>query len=593
MVLFEHATGYGLFRVKEFEEIAMLQSAVEESITDISAFNSVISFQAFNPFKNAEDALANINAVSEGLCTDQLKFFLQANMPKKAKKVTMGVLDPKLGAAVSEAIGVKVSHVGVVPEIIRGIRLHFAKLVKGMSAEGSSKAQLGLGHAYSRCKVKFNVHKSDNMIIQSIALLDQLDKDVNTFSMRIREWYSYHFPELVKIVPDNYTFAKCVKVIKNRKELTEEAIAKLEVVVMDSSKAKAIVDASKTSMGMDISQVDLMNIDMFANRVVALAEYRKELAKYLQDKMSNVAPNLATLIGDVVGARLISHAGSLTNLAKYPASTVQILGAEKALFRALKKKGNTPKYGLIFHSSFIGRAAAKNKGRISRFLANKCTIASRIDCFSEQSSTIFGTKLKEQVEDRLKFFETGAIPKKNLDVMTEAIDALKKENGEFTTVTKKEKKKKKRKAEEMDSEEVEVTASKEKKIKTDEPEVAEPAPVEVAETPKSEKKKKKKAAEETEVAEAAPVEEMVVETPKTPKSEKKKKKKAAEETEVAAPVEEMVVETPKTPKSEKKKKKKAAEETEVAEPAPVVEATVETPKSEKKKKKKKDKSSDE
>jgi len=562
MVLFEHATGYGLFRVKEFEEIAMLQSAVEESITDISAFNSVISFQAFNPFKNAEDALANINAVSEGLCTDQLKFFLQANMPKKAKKVTMGVLDPKLGAAISEAIGVKVSHVGVVPEILRGIRLHFAKLVKGMSAEGSSKAQLGLGHAYSRCKVKFNVHKSDNMIIQSIALLDQLDKDVNTFSMRIREWYSYHFPELVKIVPDNYTFAKCVKVIKNRKELTDEAITKLEEVVMDSAKAKAIVDASKTSMGMDISQVDLMNIDMFANRVVGLAEYRKELAKYLQDKMGNVAPNLATLIGDVVGARLISHAGSLTNLAKYPASTVQILGAEKALFRALKKKGNTPKYGLIFHSSFIGRAAAKNKGRISRFLANKCTIASRIDCFAEQPSTIFGSKMKEQVEDRLKFFETGDIPKKNVDVMTEAIDALKKENSEFTTVTKKEKKKKKRKAEEMDGEEVEVTASKEKKIKTDEPEVA--APVEAPETPKSEKKKKKKKAkEEAEVAAPAPVEEMVVETPETPKSEKKKKKK------------------------------KAAEETEVAEPAPVVEATVETPKSEKKKKKKKDKSSDE
>merc|ERR1712008_228374 len=178
-----------------------------------------------------------------------------------------------------------------------------------------------------------------------------------------------------------------------------------------------IVDASKTSMGMDISQVDLMNIDMFANRVVALAEYRKELAKYLQDKMSNVAPNLATLIGDVVGARLISHAGSLTNLAKYPASTVQILGAEKALFRALKKKGNTPKYGLIFHSSFIGRVAAKNKGRISRYLANKCSIASRIDAFSDESTTVFGTKLKEQAEDRLKFYETGTVPRKNLDVM--------------------------------------------------------------------------------------------------------------------------------------------------------------------------------
>merc|ERR1711936_248690 len=369
----------------------------------------------------------------------------------------MGVLDPKLGAAVSEAIGVKVSHVGVVPEIIRGIRLHFAKLVKGMSAEVSTKAQLGLGRAYSRAKVKFNVHKSDNMIIQSIALLDQLDKDVNTFSMRIREWYSYHFPELVKIVPDNYIFAKCVKVIKNRKELTDDAVAQLEEVIMDSAKAKAVIDASKTSMGMDISQVDLMNIEMFANRVVALAEYRKELSKYLQDKMGNVAPNLAALIGDVVGARLISHAGSLTNLAKYPASTVQIL-------RALKKKGNTPKYGLIFHSSFIGRAAAKNKGRISRFLANKCSIASRIDCFTEHATNVFGTKLKEQVEDRLKFFETGDIPKKNLDVMTEAMETIKKEESEFKT--KEKKKKKKRKAEEMEDED--QTESEAKKTKIEE-----------------------------------------------------------------------------------------------------------------------------
>jgi nucleolar protein 56 len=212
-------------------------------------------------------------------------------------------------------------------------------MVKGLTPEASSKAQLGLGHAYSRCKVKFNVHKSDNMIIQSIALLDQLDKDVNTFCMRIREWYSYHFPELIKIVPDNYTFAKCVKVIKNRKELDEDKLEALGEVVMDAAKTKAIIDASKSSMGMDISPMDLFNIDMFADRVIALADYRKELSKYLQDKMSNVAPNLAALIGETVGARLISHAGSLTNLAKYPASTVQILGAEKALFRALKKKG--------------------------------------------------------------------------------------------------------------------------------------------------------------------------------------------------------------------------------------------------------------
>jgi len=559
MALFEHASGYGLFHVKEFEEIAMLQSAVEESVTDISAFNSVVTLQSFQPFKNAEDALANINAVSEGLCSDQLKFFLQSNMPKKLKKVTLGVLDPKLGAAVSESIGVKVSHYGVVPEIIRGIRLHFAKLIKGMSGEVSTKAQLGLGHAYSRCKVKFNVHKSDNMIIQSIALLDQLDKDVNTFSMRIREWYSYHFPELVKIVPDNYTFAKCVKVVKNRKELTEEAVDALEEAVMDSAKAKAIIDASKMSMGMDIAPLDLMNIEKFANRVIALAEYRKELSKYLTDKMGNVAPNLAALIGDTVGARLISHAGSLTNLAKYPASTVQILGAEKALFRALKKKGNTPKYGLIFHSSFIGRAAAKNKGRISRFLANKCSIASRIDCFAEHATNIFGSKLKEQVEDRLKFFETGDIPKKNMDVMNEALETIKKEESEFKT--KEKKKKKKRKAEEMEDEE--QTESEAKKKKIEEEPKPEPEVTETAETPKSEKKKKKKKnKDESAMEEEAKPEPEVTETAETPKSEKKKKKKkeTVEET-PAVPAEEVPAE-PTSEKKKKKKKKKSSDDDE-------------------------------
>ena len=142
---------------------------------------------------------------------------------------------------------------------------------------------------------------------------------------------------------------------------------------------------------MGISDIDLQNVDTFADQVVQLGDYRKELQEYLRSKMDSVAPNLAALIGDIVGARLISHAGSITNLAKYPASTIQILGAEKALFRALKKKGNTPKYGLIFHSTFIGRAGTKNKGRISRYLANKAAIASRIDCFSDEPNNVVGT----------------------------------------------------------------------------------------------------------------------------------------------------------------------------------------------------------
>lgn len=379
-VLYEHAAGYGLFKVTEFDEVSMLLPQLQECVTDLARFNSLVKLVSFVPFKTAISALENANSISEGIVPQDLAVFLDGAISSKSKCV-LGVSDPKLSSALGEALGIKTTYLGDVPEIIRGIRFHFHHLVKGFTATSAGVAQLGLGHSYSRAKVKFNVNRVDNMIIQSIALLDQLDKDVNTFSMRIREWYSYHFPELAKIVTENYKYAKVAQFIKDRKSLTADSVEQLEEILMDSQAAQAIVDASKMSMGMDISPIDLINIEMFATRVVKLSEYRKNLATYLHKKMESVAPNLQVLIGDQVGARLISHAGSLTNLAKYPASTVQILGAEKALFRALKARTNTPKYGLLYHSSFIGRAGLKNKGRISRFLANKCSIASRIDCF--------------------------------------------------------------------------------------------------------------------------------------------------------------------------------------------------------------------
>lgn len=487
-VLYEHAAGYALFSIKEFEEVGMLLPQVEASVTDLSRFNAVVKLIGFSPFKTALAALENINSISEGIVPEDLQLFLDSTLPKpeNKNKVVLGVSDPKLGASITEALSIKCDHTGAVPEIIRGVRYHFHNLVKGFTAKSSAVAQLGLGHSYSRAKVKFNVNRVDNMIIQSIALLDQLDKDVNTFSMRIREWYSYHFPELVKIVPENYMYAKVAQLIKNRKELTEEKLEALEEIVMDSAKAQAIVDASKSSMGMDISPVDLLNIEMFAGRVIALADYRKQLAEYLKSKMTGVAPNLATLIGDQVGARLIAHAGSLTNLAKYPASTVQILGAEKALFRALKTKGNTPKYGLLFHSTFIGRAGTKNKGRISRYLANKCSIASRIDCFAEVPTNIFGEKLRQQVEDRLKFYETGIIPKKNIDVMQEALEEAQSVIANIVEESQKKKKKKdkKRKKEEMQNGNTTTNGILENGNKEEH--------VEESEEPVKKKKKKKK-----------------------------------------------------------------------------------------------------
>mmetsp|Transcript_35312 Transcript_35312/g.92343 ORF Transcript_35312/g.92343 Transcript_35312/m.92343 type:complete len:508 (+) Transcript_35312:174-1697(+) len=424
-LLHEAAIGYALFEGEEFEDIGANMPSVQAAVQDLAKFGKICKLHAFVPFTSAQNALENINAVSEGVVHPLLKSFLEAKLPAvknpKKAKYALGVNDHRLGQQVRDDCNIPCLFVGIVPEMLRGVRRHFAKLIKSVGDEAVEKAQLGLGHSYSRCKVKFNVHRADNMIIQAISILDQMDKDINTFSMRIKEWYGYHFPELTKIVPDNHEYAKVVQFVKRRSSLSDESVEKLEEILMDSGRAQMVLDASRHSMGMDVSEIDLLNIDSFARRVVSLGEYRKTLHEYLVKKMSLVAPNLATLIGEQVGARLISHAGSLTNLAKYPASTVQILGAEKALFRALKTKSNTPKYGLIFHSSFIGRAGTKNKGRISRYLANKASIASRIDCFTDEPSTKFGEKLREQVEERLEFYDTGKTPRKNLDVMREVI----------------------------------------------------------------------------------------------------------------------------------------------------------------------------
>lgn len=213
--------------------------------------------------------------------------------------------------------------------------------------------------------------------------------------------------------------------IGDKSRLSDEDLHDLAAVVDDDeSVAQAIINAARTSMGRDLSAADMEIVMAFAKRTASLAAYRKQLSNYLGSRMNQVAPNLAALIGDTVGARLISKAGSLTNLSKYPASTVQILGAEKALFRALKTKGNTPKYGLIYHSSFIGRTGQKSKGRISRFLANKCSIASRIDNFSDTPTSKFGEALKRQVDERIEFYASGAPPAKNAAVMQAAMNSV-------------------------------------------------------------------------------------------------------------------------------------------------------------------------
>ncbi|MCJ1301732.1 snoRNP complex protein nop56 [Hypocenomyce scalaris] len=431
-LLHESSVGYAIFQVvHQADTVGNRLKEVQDSVQDLAKFGKMVKLLSFAPFQGAAQALENANEVSEGIASEYLRSLLEVNLPKggKRKKILLGVSDKNLAGSIKSAFPSVECETGdtseIVQDMLRGIRQHAPKLLKQLQEGDVERAQLGLGHAYSRARVKFSVQKNDNHIIQAIATLDHLDKAINTFSMRVREWYSWHFPELIKIVSENQQYARLALFIGDKKTLSDDRLHDLAAQVSDDEGiAQSIIDAARVSMGQDISESDMENVTTFAGRVVSLSKYRKSLFSYLVSKMGIVAPNLATLIGEIVGARLISHAGSLTNLSKYPASTVQILGAEKALFRALKTKGNTPKYGLIYHSSFIGRAGQKNKGRISRFLANKCSIASRIDNFSEAPTTRFGDALKKQVEERLEFYASGAPPTKNEMAMRNAMDSI-------------------------------------------------------------------------------------------------------------------------------------------------------------------------
>lgn len=281
-------------------------------------------------------------------------------------------------------------------DLYRSIRNHLSSLIPALVPEKINTMSLGLSHSLSRHKLKFSPDKVDTMIIQAIALLDDLDKELNIYAMRVKEWYGWHFPEMARIVNDNLAYAKIIIAMGMRTNAVNADLAE----ILPEEIETAVKAAAEVSMGTEITSDDLDNIRGLAEQVVSFTDERAQLSSYLAARMQAVAPNLTALVGELVGARLIAHAGSLMNLAKSPASTIQILGAEKALFRALKTKHDTPKYGLIYHASLVGQATGKNKGKIARVLSAKASLGLRVDALADWSAEGEGKGDAVAEEDR-------------------------------------------------------------------------------------------------------------------------------------------------------------------------------------------------
>lgn len=248
----------------------------------------------------------------------------------------------------------------------------------------------------AKLKIKGAAEKRDLIVAQAIQTLDDLDRTVNLFMGRLREWYGVHFPELDRLIEKHETFARLVMNLGYREQFT---IKTLEEEGIPEERAATVAEVARFSMGADLSETDLAEIQTLGKDVMNLYELRKEMENYVDKMMEAVAPNTRAVAGALLGARLIAISGSLQNLAIRPASTIQVLGAEKALFRSLKTGARPPKHGLIFQHALLHDAKRWQRGKIARVIAGKLAIAARADAFGGK---YVGDVLKAEIDRRIE-----------------------------------------------------------------------------------------------------------------------------------------------------------------------------------------------
>jgi nucleolar protein 56 len=267
-------------------------------------------------------------------------------------------------------------------------------------------------HEVSTAMVKVGVKeasgKRDLIVSQAVFILDDLDKTFNLFANRLREWYGYYFPELSSLVDKSDTYIKLISSLGERRTFTVDNLTELG---LSSQRAETISAAAKVSMGANLGERDISEVHSLSTMLLGLCASREELERYLDDLMKEVAPNIRELVGSTLGARLIASVGSLENLSKKSSGTIQLLGAEKALFRSFKTGSRPPKHGLIFQQKDLHQSPRWQRGKIARALAGKLAIAARIDAYKGE---YLGSELKGEFDKRLEEIKAiyGEPPKK-------------------------------------------------------------------------------------------------------------------------------------------------------------------------------------
>lgn len=386
LVLFETAAGIAI--------VKKLPKYFVSSNRTLKAFE----LKAFIKFENISHAVLSSTSILKYEIPNQLKRFMKKHLHCGEQ---LGVSDPKLGNVIKKKCGIKCIFSGIILGWMRDIRTQLERLIPQIVFIDLHHITLGLSHSLSQHGLKSLANKVDIILIQAVGLIDDFDKYIDIYSVKVKECYGWHFPEMEKILSNSIIYLKTVRILGDRYNLT---IVNLSNILQKST----ILDMKKfalESLGKNLYQEDIFNIQSLCNKIISLYKYRKWLEEYIKNRMKTISPNLTAIVGEIIGVRLITGAGSLLDLAKLPASVLQVLGAEKALFRALETIKNTPKYGLIYHASFVKQSPRLLRGKISRILAAKSSLSIRVDALGEYPRFSQGIQGRNMVNIRLRYLK--------------------------------------------------------------------------------------------------------------------------------------------------------------------------------------------
>lgn len=341
-------------------------------------------------------AVSNLLAISEGSKTEVIESVVSEII--KLGSTEVFVEDQMLARSISQVKGIVVNIVddGVTKWFRENLGDYLNQLGIVTSQEEIASFRYNVAIRLSKAKLSAASAEKDLLAKNAIDAIDEVDKAINVLVMRTREWYSYHHPTLSELVQDQDQFAQILRSCCGKDNMTQKC---LEKTGLQEAIIEQIMKAVTGDIGADMSKTDLAIIQNLAQTIDGLYNTRKDLESYVTTIMSKISPNITALVGPLIGARLISLAGSLKELARKPSSTIQVYGAEKALFRSLKTGADPPKHGIIYRVAEINSSPYWQRGKIARALAGKLSIASRIDAYADRD---VGDSLRESFLSRVE-----------------------------------------------------------------------------------------------------------------------------------------------------------------------------------------------